>query len=726
MEKRTFVIISLLVPALLLFGSVNARAQALSYPQFGDAIHDYGVDLDNDGHFDELRVDFTARISENATYGFEAFLGNDLSPTLAHDDLKTNLTIGDHVLTVKFLGPYLSKANAYGPYVVKLQGSVYVGNARWSGSGKSYATSAYDPKSFDPPAALLGDQITDEGRDTNGDGQIDQIVVHVTIEAVKDVVVMASAYLSTNGLDGWANVQSPFGDLRHFPKGSWPMEFALDALPMYAVRANGPYHVDLSLFIEGFGPIDFRPYSTASYSYAALRRPSADFRAPGPSIQLADLDGNGLAELLLVEVPLRVTEAGDFSVQTNLWVSGDAGGFFQSVRAAHLEVGDRAVEVPFSGIAIRRAGATAANWTFEARLNRVDASEYDRNRTSWSIAAIDLAKFESRPVAVLSGSILPFGDPHFPVCRIVSILDPTTKFAAEETVYSNTYSITAFPANFTVLVRSCGTPTRSMVSTVNLAFDTSVNLTLGSRGADATEADLNLTTWKSAHRVVHSTLFDHAAQDRFLGDELGNRDGFADAAELHVVRAMQSPYFSRPFPLGDLMVDGRGMPYRSILSFEVGGAGPIVSSADLTETLVADSWSVMDPIGTRHNVTLWFPYDGPAGTLRVTFHLPPSSTGTATPHGNVTVVPIGSSAWSIDPGTDPAPGTNPASGLHYGYATIDAVAPEGPSGAIAPIPIEWLLVSGVAAAVAAIGVAALWVLRHRRPPPDKDPGPKEP
>ena len=35
---------------------------------------------------------------------------------------------------------------------------------------------------------LLGDQITDEGRDTNGDGQIDQIVVHVTIEAVKDVV----------------------------------------------------------------------------------------------------------------------------------------------------------------------------------------------------------------------------------------------------------------------------------------------------------------------------------------------------------------------------------------------------------------------------------------------------------------------------------------------------------------------------------------------------------
>jgi len=50
----------------------TAPARALTFPQFGDSIHDYGIDLDGNHLYDELRIDFTATVQENGTYGFEA------------------------------------------------------------------------------------------------------------------------------------------------------------------------------------------------------------------------------------------------------------------------------------------------------------------------------------------------------------------------------------------------------------------------------------------------------------------------------------------------------------------------------------------------------------------------------------------------------------------------------------------------------------------------------
>jgi hypothetical protein len=720
LDRRIWVITSVLVPLFLLLSSFNATAQGYSFPQFGDSIHDYGVDLDHDGAFDELRIDFTALIPETGTYGFEAWLGNAEHPQLVHDDIKADLTKGAHTLTVKFKGPYLNKADAYGPYVVRFQGTVFINGVRWYGTEKSYATSAWDPKSFEPPAATFADPVTDVGRDTNGDGLIDQIVVHVSIQAVEDVVVLASAQLNAYGLDGWAFVSSPYADARHFSKGTWPMEFTLDAQPMYSVRASGPQWVYLYLEIEGFGPIDYRQHQTAAYPYTAYRRPSADFRAPGPSAQLLDLDGNGRADLLLVRVPLKVTEAGDFQVQSNLVVSLYPGGQFSSLRAAHLEPGDHVLDVPFSGITLSRVSSTSANWTVEATVSRVNATEVDRNRTYFSTPGINLTKFESRPLATLSGSILPPGSPGIPRCHIVSLMDPTTKFVAEQQTNYGTYSVPAYPGNFTVLVRNCNVPTSSHVSYVTMTSDTSLNLSVGSGRPDAFETDLNMTSWRSARRTVHSDLSDHSAQDRFLADELGNRDGLADPAELRIIRSMELPYFAYPNLPRDLWIDGRSMPYRSIVSLDVSGSGAIVSSADLTESLVADSWLMMDPIGTHHNVTLWFPYNSPTGTRRYTIHLPPGVTGNATAHGNATVVPLGPGAWSIDPGTDPHP---PAPGFFPspGYVTIDVVTPEPPPTTGVSVPLEWVLASGGGVAAVAAVAVGWWILRQRRRPPDLEP-----
>ena len=165
---------------------------------------------------------------------------------------------------------------------------------------------------------------------------------------------MTRASMSVNGPDGWANIDSPFGDAIRLPAGTSPIEFSLETLPLFIVHANGPYNVDLYLFVEGLGAIDYRTHQTQAYVYSQFRRPSADFRTPGPSVALVDSDGNGLADFFVVHVPLRVTEAGDFVVYVNLWLSADAGGFFQTGQGAHFEPGDYTVDVPFSGIMLSR------------------------------------------------------------------------------------------------------------------------------------------------------------------------------------------------------------------------------------------------------------------------------------------------------------------------------------------------------------------------------------
>ena len=688
-------------------------ARAFTFPQFGDSIHDYGVDLDGNRLFDELRIDFTATVLENGTYGFEAQLGNENFPYLLHDAFDKTLTAGAHTFTFTFLGPYLRKAGADGPYVLMLRGSTFVGNVRWSGSQKSYATSAYSATSFDPPWAVFADPITDQGRDTNGDGLFDRIVVRTSIAATKEVIVMARASISVNGPDGWANIESPFGDAIRLPAGTSAIEFSLETLPLFTVHANGPYNVDLYLFVEGLGAIDYRTHQTQAYVYGQFRRPSADFRTPGPSVALVDSDSNGLADLFVVHVPLRVTEAGDFVVYVNLWLSAYAGGIFQSGHGAHFEPGDYTVDVPFSGIMFSRQ-PFSANWTLEVIAKRVDSTDYDRNRTAWLTPGYAPSQFESRPVAYLSGGVSWPASPFGSGCGSVALMDPSTKFAAEQYPNYGSYSFPVYPGTFLVLVSGCGAA-GARTSSVTISGDTQLGLALGNSTPNSSEIDVNVTSWNSTRRTIRSTLINDAAELRFHADMYGNRDGFADSTELRIIRAAESGYFVRS-PYSQMAIDGRGMPFRSSVSYQVDGAGDVLSWANVTETRVEDYWSSLESRGGRHNVTVWLGYDGSFGFSRVTVHLPAGTTGTATSPGNVTIVPLGLGAWTIDPGTSPNPTPYQVDGTAVYIDAFDPATPEGP-GAGGPVgfvsvQLPWILASVAAAATA---IVAIWWIRRRRP-----------
>jgi hypothetical protein len=694
---------------LLTLVGPSVPTRAFTFPQFGDTIHDYGVDLDGDGLYDELRVDFTATVLENGTYGFEATLGTQSFPYIVHDAFDKTLTAGTHSFTFTFLGPYLRKAGADGPYVVMVRGSTVVGNARWCCSEKSYATSAYSALSFDPPWALFADPITDQGRDTNGDGLFDEIVVQTAIVATKEVVVRAYTSMPVNGPDGQATVESPIGDSRRFPQGTSAIEFSLRTLPLFTIHANGPYSVNLYLFVEELGGIDYRTHQTQPYAYSQFRRPSADFRAPGPSVALADTDNNGLADFFVVHVPLRVTEAGDFVVYVNLWLNA---GFFYSAQGAHFEPGDHAVDVPFSGIALSRP-PHSANWTLEALVKRVDSTDYDENRTTWLVPGYDPSRFESRPLVYFSGQIVGPGNPYPSPCGTVSLMDPSTKFVAEQDANGGAFSYSVYPGTFLVLVSGCRLA-GARTSRVTISGDTQLALALENSTPNSYDIDTNVTSWNSTRRTVRSTLIDAAPEIRFHADVYGNRDGFANLTEVRIIREAESGYFLQGLSSSQLTIDGRDVPLRSFVSYQVDGAGDVLSSANVTETHIEDYWSHLESTGGRHNVTLGLSYKGPGaiGVSRVTVRLPANSTGTVTSTGNVTIVRLGPAAWLIEPGVNPNALLSPA------YVYIDASSPESPGRGLVGVLGSPLLWVGMVAAIAA-GIGAAWWFRRRqrvRPP----------
>jgi len=292
------------------------------------------------------------------------------------------------------------------------------------------------------------------------------------------------------------------------------------------------------LYVEGLGGIDYRTHQTQPYAYSQFRRPSADFRAPGPSVALVDSDNNGLADLFVVHVPLRVTEAGDFVVNVNLWLSAYAGGLFQSGQGAHFDPGEYTVDVPFSGIALSRP-PYSANWTLEVIVRRVDSTDYDRNRTAWLTPGYDPSRFESRPLVYLSGQVVWPPSRYGSGCGLVSLMDASTKFAVEQFPNYGAFSFPVYPGTFLVLVSGCGAA-GARTSRITISNDTQLTLSLGNSTPTSNEIDANVTTWNSTRRTIRSTLINDGPELRFHADMYGNRDGFADSTELRIVQAAES------------------------------------------------------------------------------------------------------------------------------------------------------------------------------------------
>jgi len=698
---------------LVIFSVLGAwpRASAYTVPTVGPPFSEKTVDTDNDGDFDELRINFTATTQEPGNYRFEGLL-RTATVYIAWNTTKARLSTGTFTITLSFPGPFINRSGVDGPYTLQIQPWVDWENGGMGGPPYTYTTGAYRASSFDPPSARLHPPFADQGRDDDGDGLYDALVIHVTVRVTRTTQVAVWGYLN-----GISYSPMPVDAIRTFTPGDHVWDLAFDGLPLYSRALDGPYSVSLYLYLEGLGTIDYQFYRTSAYSHMQFTRPPADFASQPAVTALDDPDGNGYADSLRVTVPLQVRKAGNYYVTGILTDPLNTYSYLIRTRSSTLQPGLQSVELKFSGISLSRF-VNDGPWNIGFTVGRLGGTDDEKNSSWISTPSYLRRQFESRPLTWFYGTATE-GDAGPPVqCAYAYAADPTTGFIAESYIGYGSITLPLYNGTFVALFEPCDVRYAPMVAQITAPGNGSFRWIARRGPGDWTNQTLEMTSWNSSRlETIQTTATGHRS-DRFWADQSGNFDGYADATELFLEQETFTPYRGRLS--GDLLIDDRRSDAAPTTHLSTVGEGDLLSNRAVVSRYEATYRDPREPVADlKHNVTLRLYYDTEFVQYALRLRLPAGSTGAVNSTGNVTITPIGRGEWDLDPGMGPP--SNPYSSF---YVYIEAIAPANPVVGVVPA----VVVLGMLAVVVAVVVlgAVAYSARRRKPPPAQEAAPGSP
>jgi hypothetical protein len=392
-------------------------------------VNDYGIDLDGDGYFDQLVVEIEVNATQEGTYWIQGKLGADHHvPTpvgtgglIAAGVVRADLTEGPNMVQLAFDGLRISAAKVDGPYVLKYLSITDVDNPTPEDFANSalghwtslYTTATYRAYDFQNWGAALSSKITEQGIDADGDMLYESLIVNVGLDIFAP---------------GTYTVQGDLYDSRgrFIARATWTGTGPTATLQFDELSGtSGPYTLnEVSLFNTASEIIDsmVQTYTTQQVLRAEGRthivdRANSDQLEPQAilpdtySDSGLDLDGDGLYDLLVINVQVEADEAGQYRLEGWLakdgslisWAGGDP---------VTLITGAHSLSLTFSGPAIN-AHNTDGPFTLMA-LKLLEGSEYeviDEIDVAYTTSAYTHDQFESLPYLELAADeILLFED----------------------------------------------------------------------------------------------------------------------------------------------------------------------------------------------------------------------------------------------------------------------------------------------------------------------------
>ncbi len=659
------------------------------------------LDLNNDGLYDELWINFTANITASNTFQFWASLSKDGQPITSAMALHDELTPGKYALSSHLLGPFIRDTGLDGPYSVNLYVHARFEGSLWTVSTLDYTTVAYEAASFNRPWARFLPPLSDEVRDNDGDGLYDELVIHVPIQVDRRAEILVTGdFRSGNQI-----VQPTDNPARTLEPGNVTWDLSFEGMAIYASKRNGTLDVEVDLHVTGLDLVNRTTYRTASYDYTEFHRTSAEFGGADPEATLVDSDGDGRADLLLVDVPLEVRASGDYFLSSVLRTKPLSTLAYHLVR---LDPGNRSITLTYSGITLNRSTSDGP-WSVDLNLFRTDGGRYDRDTGSWNTPAYTTSQFEWRPVAIVTGSLkeTPDGRPvHF---GTVTVLDPTTKFLkVAYTDIGGQFLLEAY--NGTFYVMAMGDYPLSQMERVSLQDGDNLEFLLEAPPPNALIHDISFNEWNESQVTTNITLAFGNQTFRAYADLYGDFDGFASDAELSILLANTLPPPLGPMPL-EMEVDNRSLERVSQEYMGTKGEGELTSSLPLLMTYGALYGNSTEPeAGTHHNVTVRMSYDTEDLLTSARVALPPGFNGTPSTSASVTVRWVSPGTWEVDPGMAPE-GAGPEELAEVRIETVPIREPQ----AFDPLLLVLWVAPPIAAAAVIIVVYLLW--QGRRKPP---------
>ncbi len=213
-------------------------------------LNDQGIDTNDNGLFDILRVSFGADVTKAGTFLVEGTLTNQVSQDFVFTETLMTLTTGSQTLTLDFLGKKIHGQRMNGPYQVEVKVKEPSTFKMLDRVKLGQVTAAYKFTDFEPlggvrPISLTGNS-SDEGVDINGNGLFDQLHVDVELElTTTDFYEWSARLVDANNIEMGFDSRSAT-----LNAGKATINFVFDGNLIGKNCVNGPYFVK-GLLIHG-------------------------------------------------------------------------------------------------------------------------------------------------------------------------------------------------------------------------------------------------------------------------------------------------------------------------------------------------------------------------------------------------------------------------------------------------------------------------------------------
>jgi hypothetical protein len=370
-------------------------AASISQPatvQLGQVITDYGVDLDGNGRFDQLVVEVEVNATQPGYYSIGGLIDNDSFTSYAKIEgiasaaTYTYLAAGSQTVALVFDGRSISMARVDGPYKVR---GLWISNLDLNSDpidlalntldrkDPAYTTAAYRLEDFETLGATFTDRYSERGEDSDHNGLYESLTldVELAIATPGTYKVMGELY----------DRQGQFLSQATWIGSQSPASLVFDEIQGTA----GPYTLrNLYLLNANDEVIDSRDqaYTTQQVAGAEGKTHIVDKSDLGelePQAMLpdtysdsgVDLDGDGLYDLLVINVRVEVDAPGRYRLEG--WLEDEDGSLVSWTRSdpTDLTEGIHSLSLAFSGPAIQAHNTDGPFTLMAVKLLRGDAYE---------------------------------------------------------------------------------------------------------------------------------------------------------------------------------------------------------------------------------------------------------------------------------------------------------------------------------------------------------------
>ncbi len=331
--------------------------QAPLIARFTGKYTDYGTDINGDGLYDYLTIDVGVNVTSAGNYSISGELYDTNRYKISWSFNDTNLYVGNQTVKLNFDGTVIQKHGIDGPYYLKNLTLLDENYELLDFIVDAYSTSAYNSIDFQTPlAAEFTGIYTDYGTDIDGDGLYDYLTIDVGVDVTFAGNYSIEGWLyDVNGTDiVWSSNSA------HLNIENQTVGLNFNGKDIHDHGVNGSYYLkNLMLLDENLRVLDYivDAYTTSAYNYTDFQIPPSQFT--GNYLDYGtDIDGDGLYDYLAIDVEVKVTSAGNYSVEGLLYdVNGSV--VVSTSNDTYLDIGIRSVLLNFDGLKIRRHGVNA-------------------------------------------------------------------------------------------------------------------------------------------------------------------------------------------------------------------------------------------------------------------------------------------------------------------------------------------------------------------------------